>query len=77
MERPAYSGVKLYMWPAMLRVSRYITYVILILKTCIFICLFLITPLNAELNPIYHLLALLGGATIVVFSMLRVKSVHQ
>jgi hypothetical protein len=30
-------------------------------------------PLNAELNPIYHLLALLGGATIVVFSRLRVK----
>ena len=30
-------------------------------------------PLNAELNPICHLLALLGGATIVVFSRLRVK----
>ena len=30
-------------------------------------------PLNAELNPIYHLLALLGGATIVVVSRLRVK----
>jgi hypothetical protein len=34
-----------------------------------------IKPLNAELNPICHLLALLGGATIVVFSRLRVKSV--
>jgi hypothetical protein len=30
-------------------------------------------PLNAELNPICHLLALLGGATIVVVSNLRVK----
>jgi hypothetical protein len=33
-----------------------------------------INPLNAELNPICHLLALLGGATIVVVSRLRVKS---
>ena len=33
----------------------------------------LINPLNAELNPICHLLALLGGATIVVVSRLRVK----
>ena len=32
-----------------------------------------IKPLNAELNPICHLLALLGGATIVVVSRLRVK----
>jgi hypothetical protein len=32
-----------------------------------------INPLNAELNPICHLLALLGGATVVVFSRLRVK----
>ena len=31
-------------------------------------------PLNVELNPICHLLALLGGATIVVVSRLRVKS---
>jgi hypothetical protein len=31
--------------------------------------------LNAKLNPICHLLALLGGATIVVVSKLRVK--HQ
>ena len=30
-------------------------------------------PLNAELNPICHLLALLGGATIVVVSRLKVK----
>ena len=30
-----------------------------------------INPLNAELNPIYHLLALLGGATIVFVSRLR------
>ena len=32
-------------------------------------------PLNAELNPICHLLALLGGATIVVISRLRVNIV--
>jgi hypothetical protein len=30
-------------------------------------------PLNAELNPICHSLALLGGATIVVVSRLRVN----
>ena len=34
-----------------------------------------VNPLNAELNPIYHLLALLAGATIVVVSRLRVKGV--
>jgi hypothetical protein len=33
-----------------------------------------INPLNVELNPICHLLALLGGATIVVLSMLRVNT---
>ena len=33
-------------------------------------------PLNAELNPICHLLALLGGATIIVVSRLRVKQRH-
>jgi hypothetical protein len=32
-----------------------------------------INPLNAELNPICHLLALLGGETIVVVSRLRVN----
>ena len=32
-----------------------------------------INPLNAELNPICHLLALLGGATVVVVSRLRVN----
>ena len=31
--------------------------------------------LNGELNPICHLLALLGGATIVVVSRLRVNRV--
>ena len=35
----------------------------------------LFNPLNAELIPICHLLALLGGATIVVVSRLRVKAV--
>ena len=33
----------------------------------------LFNPLNAELNPICHLLALLGGATRVVVSSLRVN----
>jgi hypothetical protein len=33
----------------------------------------LLNPSNAELNPICHLPALLGGATIVVVSRLRVK----
>jgi hypothetical protein len=36
-----------------------------------------INPLNAELNPICHLLALLGGATIVDVSRLRVKPVRN
>ena len=36
-----------------------------------------INPLNAELNPICHLLALLGGTTIVVVSRLRVKAVTE
>ena len=36
-------------------------------------CSDVFNPLNAELNPICHLLALLGGATIVVVSRLRVK----
>jgi hypothetical protein len=35
-----------------------------------------INPLNAELNPICHLPELLGGATIVVVSRLRVKALH-
>jgi hypothetical protein len=42
--------------------------------------LHVVNPLNAELNPICHLLALLGGATIVVVSRLRVnarKMVHM
>ena len=34
-----------------------------------------INPLNAELNPICHLLALLGGSTIVVVGRLRVKTI--
>jgi hypothetical protein len=33
----------------------------------------MLNPLNTELNPICHLLALLGGATIVVVSRLRVN----
>jgi hypothetical protein len=32
-------------------------------------------PLNSELNPICHLLVLLGGATIVVVSRLRVNCI--
>ena len=35
-----------------------------------------INPLNAELNPICHLLALLGGATIVAVSRLRVNVLY-
>jgi len=34
-------------------------------------------PLNAELNPICHLLALLGSATIVVISRLRVNAIKK
>src|SRR5215469_9821818 len=37
------------------------------------ICWFSCIPLNAELNPICHLLASPGGATTVVVSRLRVK----
>jgi hypothetical protein len=37
--------------------------------------LIVFNPLNDELNPICHLLALLGGATIVVVSRLRVNEV--
>ena len=33
----------------------------------------LFNPLNAELNPICHFLALLGGATTVVVSRLRIN----
>jgi hypothetical protein len=35
----------------------------------------LINPLNAELNPIFHLLALLGAHHILHVSRLRVKQV--
>jgi hypothetical protein len=35
--------------------------------------LYILNPLNVKLNPICHLIALLGGATIVVVSRLRVK----
>ena len=37
----------------------------------------LFNPLKPELNPIWYLLALLGGATIVVVSRLRVKFVFS
>ena len=36
-----------------------------------------VNPLKAELNPICHLLALLGGATIVVVRRLRVNPVMR
>ena len=36
-----------------------------------------INPLNAELNPICHLQALLGGVTVVVVSRLRVKEQNK
>jgi hypothetical protein len=38
---------------------------------------FFINPLNAELNPICHLLALLGGATIVEVSRIRVNNIGR
>ena len=43
----------------------------------LFLPILLVTfnPLNTELNPICHLLALLGGAIIVVVSRLRVNDV--
>src|SRR5215471_16310747 len=41
------------------------------------ICWFFVHPLIAELNPICHLLALLGGATVVVVSRLRVNYLQQ
>jgi len=40
-----------------------------------YLSLRLFNPSNAELNPIYHLLALLGGTTIVVVSRLRVNDI--
>ena len=36
-----------------------------------------LNPLKAEINPICHLLALLGGATIVVVSRLRVNGSYS
>ena len=36
-----------------------------------------INPLNAELNPVCHLLALAGAHHFVHVSRLRVKSVHD
>jgi len=39
----------------------------------IYVLNIVINPLNAELNAICHLLALLGGATIIVVSRLRVN----
>ena len=38
---------------------------------------YILNPSNAELNPICHLLALLGGATIVVVSRLRVNKAQN
>ena len=45
----------------------------MILLLLLLLLLLYINPLNSELNPICHLLALLGGATIVVVSRLRVN----
>ena len=56
--------------------ERYENRTILLLQPTTSIWLFKplnINTLNAELNPICHLLALLGGATIVVVNRLRVK----
>jgi hypothetical protein len=38
-----------------------------------FLCRYLINPLNAELDPIRHLLALVGARHIVHVSWIRVK----
>jgi hypothetical protein len=42
-------------------------------QICFHSLIYCINPLNTELNPICHLLALLGGVTIVVVSRLRVN----
>jgi hypothetical protein len=46
---------------------------VLIFCTTRYSCQILINPLNAELNPIYHLLALLGAHHILHVSRIRVK----
>jgi hypothetical protein len=38
--------------------------------------IWLVNPLNAKLNPIFHLLALLGAHSFLHFSMMRVKANH-
>jgi len=50
----------------------------LLIKLCLelFYIVF-INPLKAELNPICHLLTLLGGTNIVVVSRLRVNSIFK
>jgi hypothetical protein len=47
---------------------------IIVVLDCVNYYHYITNPLNAEINPICHLLALLGGATIVNVSRLRVKS---
>jgi hypothetical protein len=47
-----------------------------VIVSCIFVCWCVVNPLNAELNPICHFLALLEGATIVVVSRLRVNPLN-
>ena len=53
---------------------RFVAHLVCSLTTILsYCCKIHFNPLNAELNPICHLLALLGGATIVVVSRLRVN----
>jgi hypothetical protein len=47
---------------------------------CMFIlfdCYQFINPLNTELNPIYHLLALLGAHPLLHVSRIRVNTEHK
>ena len=44
---------------------------------CLYVMKSLVNPLNAKLNPICHLLALLGAHRILHFSRVRVKKLHD
>jgi len=51
--------------------------ILIMVKSCsalLYILLVYINPLNTELNPIYHLLALLGAHHIIHISRIRVNS---
>ena len=46
-------------------------------STYVYVAWYSINPLNAKLNPIYHLLALLGAGHIFHVSRLRVKEMKS